>query len=75
MLRFEGGRFGAVQLSQRHPNFRGARKHSNNAGEMTGLLKAIEAEMDLDRTDIFSLELTAEEDLSAIIGTKTIPPQ
>ena len=43
-VQFESGRFGAVQLSQRHPNFRGARKHSSNAGEMTGLLKAIEAE-------------------------------
>ena len=43
-MQFERGCFGAVQVSQRHPNFRGARKHSNNAGEMTGLLRAIEEE-------------------------------
>ena len=43
-LKFEGARYGAVQLSQRHPNFRGARKHSNNSGEMTALLRAIEEE-------------------------------
>ena len=55
-MNFVGGRFGAVQLSQRHKDFRGAGKHSNNSGEMTGLLKAIETETEREGAVTFHVD-------------------
>ena len=38
-------RFGQVQTNPRHRLYRGAKRHSNNAGEMNALLRAIEEEL------------------------------
>ena len=40
-----GARFGQVQTNPLHRLYRGGNRHSNNAGEMTALLRSIEEEL------------------------------
>ena len=42
---FRNARYGRVVTSPRHRMYQGATRHSNNAGELTGLLRAVQGEI------------------------------
>ena len=56
--KFLSAKYGRVITPPRHLMFQGARKHTNNAGELTALLRAIYGEMGAKGRTTFMVDST-----------------
>jgi len=64
--------YGRVQTTPTHPLFRGARVRSNNAGEMTALLRAIEEEIQEPKDTAVVFHVDSMTAINLALG-KTLP--